>query len=413
MILWYIIPPIVKVKLSRQVKSTTSKLLNWIAENDIAVHDKIPSMFKLSKKFEVSVNTVHSAVRHLTKHGILDSGVGSGTFLMRPVDTFDIDSEEGIWTIGLVVETGIAELLDNQPGILKSESWGYRILRGIYKSGETHKIRIKTVAVPSEIWSNPTVEGLRNAIRPQLKGIDGLISFPGKGRVLIDVLDDLGLPWILINPLDDLGTTNYASPDYYGSSVVVGQLAARLGAKHIWLLTEQPSWPSNRQRIRGLRDGLMFEDGRFNGITIALAKDVGYDDGVEGMLKAFEKYPQAPDFIYSSGDHLAKAAVDVIRSSELIPGRDVSIISSTGLPDLVDYEPPISTVELPTVKTGKTAMEMIQRMLKTGQYTLPAKIIPAPLVLRDTTPPKAKSILEEIEKEHARQPDAEMLPMLA
>ncbi|HEG43916.1 MAG TPA: hypothetical protein ENH94_07710 [Phycisphaerales bacterium] len=44
------------------------------------------------------------------------------------------------------------------------------------------------------------------------------------------------------------------------------------------------------------------------------------------MSNNFGKCPEAPDFIYTSGGYLAKVAVDVVRSRELIPGRDVSII---------------------------------------------------------------------------------------
>ncbi len=402
-----------KVKLSRQVKATTSKLLDWIAENDVAVHDKIPSMSKLSKKFEVSVNTLHSAVRHLAKHGVLASGVGSGTFLMRSVDKFDLDYEGRVWTVGLVVEAGLANRLEFQPEILNSENWGYRILRGIYKAGKTRKIRIKTVGIPRDVWNNPSVKSLTNAVKPQLNGIDGLISFPMKRHVLIDAMESLGLPWVLVNPPDDMSTTNYVSPDHYGASVVVGQLAARLGAKHIWMLTTWPNWPSNRQRIRGLRDGLMFEGGRFGEMNIIVAKEAGYYDGFKSMFNAFRKYPEVPDFIYTGGDDLAKSAVEVVRAHSLEPGRDVSIISSTGLPNLVDCDPPISTVELPMEKTGETTVEMVRRMLETNQHTLPAKIISTPIVLRNTTPPEAKNILEDIEKEeHTQQYDVDTLVML-
>ncbi len=408
-------------KLSRQVKRTTYKLLNWINENNIGVHEKIPNMAKLSKEFGVSINTVHSAVRYLRDEGILDTGVGSGTFLVRPIDEIaeiaeveDGDKVENDkrYTVGLIVSQFLAEFLDSNSALLNEGDWGHRILLGIYQAAGALNINIKPIGIELKNWFNPTVENFVSAITPQLKGIDGLISFPVRGHIIVAILEKLGLPWVLINPPDDLSTTNYVSPDYYGSSVAVGQLAARLGSEHIWMLTHLPSWPSNRQRIRGIRDGIMFEHGKFEGITIVTTRDTLYEDGIIAMSDALEKHEHIPDFIYTAGDFLAEAAVDVIKTGGLIPGKDVSIISSTGLPEIAEYNPPISTVELPMIETGESIIEMIYRMFKTNQHTLPAKIIPTPIVLRETTPPEAKDILEEIEQEHTKQHDMEMMKML-
>ena len=392
---------------------TTYKLLNWINENNVSIHEKIPNMTKLSKEFGVSANTVHSAVRYLVGQGILDTEVGSGTFLVRPVDEFDINPEaKRVRTIGLIVESDLAKLLEAKPEILKTEDWGYIILRGIYQAGKLHNVRIKPVGVPFEIWSNPTVESFAKAIKNQIENVDALVSFLTRRHITIDVHENLDLPWVLINPPDDLSTTNYVSPDYYGASVIVGQIAARLGAEDIWMLIPNPNWPSNRQRIRGIRDGIMFEHGKFEGITVVTAKNVNYEDGIVAISEAIEKHKQIPDFIYAGGDFLAEAAVDALKAGGIMPGKDVSIISSTGLPEIAEYDPPISSVELPMLRTGRTSVEMLLRMLKTKQYTLPAKIIPTPVVLRDTTPPKAKEILKEVEEGHNKQHDMEMAVMM-
>ncbi len=409
------------VRLSRQVKVATHKLLDWISRNNIGLHEQIPNMAKLSKEFGVSINTIHSAVRYLRNRGILATEVGSGTFLIQPIDKIDMfdnsdkskSKEKNSYTIGIILENDFAKLLEAEPEILsKHEYWTYRILRGIYQAGKRDKVTIKPIGVPVENWQNPTVEGFKTSIKKQLTGINGLISFSSKNNVVVNVLEDTGLPWVLINPPDDLNTTNYVSPDYYGASVIVGQIAARLGAENIWMLIPNPNWPSNRQRIRGIRDGIMFEHGKFEGITIVTAKNVLYEDGIVAISEAIEKHKQIPDFIYTGGDFLAEASVDALKAGGIMPGKDVSIISSTGLPEIAEYDPPISSVELPMIKTGEAAVEMMLRMLKTNQYTLPAKIIPTPIVLRETTPPKAQEILydilHDIEKGHLTFHESEM-----
>ncbi len=398
------------VKLSRQVKMTTQRLLKWIDEHNIAVHEKIPNMAKLSKEFGVSVTTVHSAVRHLARQGILDSGVGSGTFLARPIDKIDNFGTEKHYTVGLVLKENLAENLES--GRLFEtwkERWSQRIIDGIYKASRKYNIRIKPIGVPLDIWFNPTSSRVHESVKDKLKGIDGVISFPLKNRILIDVFEKSGLPWVLINPPGDLSTTNYVSPDYYGASVIVGRLASRLGARHIWVLTPLPNWPSNYQRICGIRDGIMFERGIFNGVIIVTAQNVCYEEGMLRLSEAFDRYDHKPDFIYTSGDFLAEAAVDFVRKFGIVPGKDVSIISSTGLPEIADYTSPISCVKLPMAETGSSALEMIRRMLKINQYTLPAKIIPAPIVLRDTTPKRAEEFLKDIESERSSQYETDMI----
>ncbi len=406
------------MKLSRRTKITVDKLLEWIGKNNIGVHERIPNMAKLSKELGTSVNTVHSAVRYLSSLGILDTEIGSGTFLIRPIDKIEKindeyeSSAERDYTIGLIVCEELAELFRTKVDALNRGGWGCRILSGIHQAGIENRVNIQPIGIELKLWKNPTVEDFVSTIESQLTGVNGLISFPLRRHVASSVLEKLGLPWVLINPPDDLSTTNYVSPDYYGASVIVGQIAARLEAKNIWVLTLLPNWPSNRQRICGIRDGIMFEHGKFDGITIVTSRDVLYEDGIIAIREAVERYRQLPDFIYAAGDFLAEAAVDFVKSKGLIPGKDVSVISSTGLPELEKYQPPISTVKLPMLEIGKTAVAMLLRMLKTNQHTLPAKIIPAPVILRETTPPEAKDILEQIEREHTQQRNTEIMMLL-
>ena len=59
-----------KIELKTLVEKIAEKLKNYI-QNDLKNGEKIPSNMELAKMFNVSIKTVHDAIKHLTKEGLL------------------------------------------------------------------------------------------------------------------------------------------------------------------------------------------------------------------------------------------------------------------------------------------------------------------------------------------------------
>jgi DNA-binding LacI/PurR family transcriptional regulator len=393
----------IKTMLPRQIKKTAESLCLWLNQGNVLVGDKLPGLSTLSKKFGVSVNTVHAAVKHLASEGILETEVGSGTFLTKlPQKISENSSHPFCLTVGLVVwDTDIDGTENFSLEQRQNSGWSLNIIAGVHEGTKELNGTVKLLKVPRELRFSERKDELMAVLKSHAEEVDGFICFPmWYEQKITDFMVGMKKPWVIINPQDHFLTSNHVTPDYYGSSIVVGQLAAKLNAKRVWIVTFDPTWPSNRDRIKGLRDGLIFSNAFTNDFrVVAFSFKEGDNSGTKAMRRQLGSGEKWPDFIYTSGDEVAKGMVELAKENGLVPGKDLSIVSSTGLPNLADYDPPISTVQLPMRETGKVAAAMIYRMKQLELFTIPAKIIPTGLVLRQTTPPQAFDLLEKIRYE--------------
>ena len=93
-----------------------------------------------------------------------------------------------------------------------------------------------------------------------------------------------------------------------------------------------------------------------------------------------------PTAVFAGNDELAVGAIQAIKRVGLRVGKDISIIGVDDQRIASLYEPPITTIRVPTEELGYRAMQMLVDVLR-GKASETDLLLPTSLVIRATTGP--------------------------
>lgn len=387
--------------LTGKIKNLVGQLLDWINENNLTINNKLPSMLKLSQLLGSSTNSIHLAVKYLVENGVLTTDVGSGTYIQRLTTKSEIFKSASPppkkTNVALVMNSYICNLYKSNLESLKSQDyWYYSLLKSIRSYSKNYNFTLKPISIPAKYYTKPSPKEVASIIKEQSVGIDALIVFPI--YKVNEIINDIYLPIIHINQPDINTTYNFVSPDYYDVSRKVGLIISRIPKiTKIWAFIRTSDYLSDFLRVKGLQEGLRFSEKKLDIEKIIDVHNSDYDSAFKAVVKAIADDGEWPHFIYTSGGQMAKAIIDYSKKCGLKPGKDLMLIASSNLKELATYDPPISNTPFQMEDVGKTAIEMIHQIITTGQHVIPARTIPTPIILKDTTFIEAKEMYAEIE----------------
>ena len=93
-----------------------------------------------------------------------------------------------------------------------------------------------------------------------------------------------------------------------------------------------------------------------------------------------------PTAVFAGNDELAVGAIQSVKRVGLRVGKDISIIGVDDQRIASLYEPPITTIRVPTEELGYRAMQMLVDVLR-GKASETDVLLPTSLVIRATTGP--------------------------
>lgn len=174
------------------VKKLTQELKVFLAEN-FKIGDKIPSHDDLARSLNVSVKTIHDAVKQLSNEGVVISRRGRyGTILSK--DPFDT-SFEPLKESSIFAKADEAAIYSYQ----KIESKIINLIKTNYKIGDKLP-SMKELALNFDVSTNTIRKALNNLSN------EGYITF-GRGRFggtfLVDIPEEIErqpYQWLSINP---------------------------------------------------------------------------------------------------------------------------------------------------------------------------------------------------------------------
>lgn len=202
----------------------------------------------------------------------------------------------------------------------------------------------------------------------QVEGI--ILASVSMNSNLTSRCEEHGIPVVLFNRAQDDPRLSSVTTDNYAGGHAIGLHFAELGHRRIGYIAGHEGASTQRDREHGFRDGLAAA-----GLALA-ARQVGgfvYADARTATLEMCAG-PDRPDAIFVCNDHMAFAAIDVLRFKIGldVPG-DISIAGFDDVPlaawpayDLTTYRQPINRMVAQTVKT---LLHLIDTPGETGQQT--------------------------------------------
>lgn len=116
---------------------------------------------------------------------------------------------------------------------------------------------------------------------------------------------------------------------------------------------------------------------------LCLQGDFTVESGEEAM-EAFLANAPPPTAVFAANDEMAVGAIRVLRARGLKVPQDVSVLGFDDQRIAGIYDPPISTVRIPTFEIGyRSTLELAQ--LLSGQVIAPDIVLACELVVRDST----------------------------
>lgn len=155
-----------------------------------------------------------------------------------------------------------------------------------------------------------------------------------------------------------------------------------LGHKHIAHITGNVKAPMAVHRRQGFLNAL--KRARIKGGEENCVPGEFTVEGGEAAMRILLDRPNLPTAVFAANDEIAVGAIRAIRAAGLRVPQDISVMGFDDQRLAKIYEPPISTIHLPTFDLGFQAMVKLRRILK-GEHFEHDAVLPTHVVERSTT----------------------------
>lgn len=111
------------------------------------------------------------------------------------------------------------------------------------------------------------------------------------------------------------------------------------------------------------------------------------DDKVSGSNAMFELHSAHPDItgVVCNGDMVAIGACSAISRLGMTPGKEISIIGFDGIEEAAIANPPLTTMAVSPYQLGQKLAQIAIKRLQDGTAPTTVSLVPAELILRETT----------------------------
>jgi len=202
------------------------------------------------------------------------------------------------------------------------------------------------------------------------RGADGLLIVPQKGTAP-------GLqhvPTIIINTASD--PDNAISADHAGGGGLIADHIAALGHRHVVILGDDPVSEVQRDRVDGLRKGLLGSE---------TVREIWGSDGIKELADAIGNGATA---ILTTSDLLALRVHSHLTRHGIVVPRDVSLTGFDDLPLATAMHPMLTTVAQDVEQIAARAIERLIRAIQGDPQSAGPTTVPMRLVIRNSTSPK-------------------------
>ena len=192
------------------------------------------------------------------------------------------------------------------------------------------------------------------------------------------------IPIVMFNRIDDASNAYAVTSDNYQGGFDIADYFVRCGHDKISYIAGWEGASTQRDRERGFRDGLAKHGKALHSRTVG---NYHYHDAANATREMFET-DDKPDALFVCNDHMAFAAMDVIRHEfHLAIPDDVAVIGYDDVPPASWPSYELTTMRQPTNQMVEACVTtLISRIDGIGETTQ-TSVIKSPFIIRKSTKP--------------------------
>jgi DNA-binding LacI/PurR family transcriptional regulator len=192
------------------------------------------------------------------------------------------------------------------------------------------------------------------------------------------------VPVVMFNRVSRAGSISTVSSDNFGGGRAVAQFLAQGGHRRVAYVAGAEDSSTNRDRERGLREGLAE-----HGLRV-VARAVGHYEFDAAAAATHELFANLaagdrPDAVFVASDHMAFAVIDTLRGAlGLRVPDDVSVVGFDNVPQAQWGAYRLTTVEQDVNSMIDATVGMLLQQLEDDAVARDHAVVPAQLVVRDS-----------------------------
>ena len=224
--------------------------------------------------------------------------------------------------------------------------------------------------------------------RMRERQVDGIavLTF-GMEEPLAETMHAIDLPMVFSGSVVDIKSPCLRMNYLVGMREAIKHLAD-FGHSRIGYLSGNLFWSSMRTRYAAVRKAMRLSDIPFDKDLIAEC-DHTLEGGAEGMATLLS-LPKPPTAVLCCNDMAAIGAIKTLRSRNLEPGKDVSLIGFDDLALCQFLQPPLTTIRFSPREIAPQAFELLLETIH-GQEAKAPREYKTHFVLRESTGPVKNS----------------------
>jgi len=346
---------------------------------------RLPSNRELARRLGVSVPTVQSVLKSLSREGRIQTRHGSGTYLLSQPQVS-----------GEPLRVVIAALL--HPDEKLNDPWLNAIISGFMPVAlQSHPTTFVGIA-PEKFGTDESV----TALLAELPSADGLIIMPyalmpqDRDRVTA-AYEAEGKPVVHLNPPEPNSTSNFVATDYLGPARRLGQVWRETGRKRIALFAVAQTYGyavSSQLRLMGLACGIGEALGESVSLQVLTPQVPGGDAAYRVMKEHLKKGDAVPDAMLVALRNAIPGIKAALEEHGLRVPKDVSLVSTEKLAARQVGDGGDTLIHEPAVALSAHLMGMLFQRIENNGASVPGVYLPANFIGGSTTRRQENKLLK-------------------
>jgi len=360
-------------------------LLQEFDRSDLKHGARLPSNRELARRLNVSVPTVQSVLKVLSRDGRIEARHGSGTYLLSQLQ----GSKASLQVV-------IAALL--HPDEKLNDPWLNTIISGFMPVALRSRPTTFVGIAPEKFGTDESV----TALLAELPGADGLIIMPyalmpqDRDRITA-AYEKAGKPVVHLNPPEIHSTSDFVATDYLRSSQALGRIWRETGRQRIAIFTISQKYEyavSSQLRLMGMAAGLGDALGESVSLRMIHAGS-GKKDGAYHVMKSIlQSGGPIPDAILIPSASAQAGITRAIREHGLRIPEDVSLVTTEKMEAPRDGAVTTTVIHEPALPLSKHLMEMLFARIDQRGVSLSGQYLPSTFICGTTTRPEENARLQ-------------------
>jgi DNA-binding LacI/PurR family transcriptional regulator len=358
------------MKVSDQLKKRI--LADYLENGKAKVGDKLPTIVKLSKQYNVSATTIGKTVEVLAAEGWLVNRRGSGLYVAQPSDESRRSSSQKVCRIGCICHNVTEPSLDQ------------KVLVGISHVAEFHRATLEMAR------TNWHVEDEQQKVKRMVaSGVQGIILYPTPFRnpdeeYLAREFRDI--PIVIVDLYESKMKRPHVIFDNYAAGRDMTKYIFGKGRERVAFVTikSETGYRSLDDRLAGYRGA--FREG---GLSLIPEWVTDYDPNgekrVSNFYEALERVLSvnpAPNAIICPSDGQALWAISYLRRKGISVPGDILVAGFDNLP-MNNALDPWPTTNPDFLRLGERAAELLLDCMESQDMNLSEIVLSAPLCAED------------------------------